>query len=242
MLISDNEITSDHDINPTIKFQFERKSAPFLFSKYCTFLVPPHTGLQSRLECLTWYIHAPLTSKLTYKLVLACKSRELRYLIHLRQHIIRRRVHTFGMPRRLERKSLLSAPPHNRHDIWGVECEFLGLPGIWASTRVFLARLELGEVPLPLLRLLPNLPVETEHDGDGDVEGGDGRAEGNVVIRLNELNVTLVVRHGPLPLNVGPGVDPGGPEDEGNTPRSRNHGCRSTCCPPCPGSTKFVVN
>lgn len=43
------------------------------------------------------------------------------------------------------------------------------------------------------------------------------------MIRLDELNVALVLRHRPLALDVGPAVDPGGPQQQTDAPGGGYH-------------------
>lgn len=87
-------------------------------------------------------------------------------------------------------------------------------PRVGSLGTVLLAALQVWQVLLSLLRLPPDPPVEPTHDGHGHVEGGDGRAERNVVVGLYELDVALVVRHCALPLDVGPRVDPRRPQQQ----------------------------
>lgn len=64
---------------------------------------------------------------------------------------------------------------------------------------------------MSLLRLPPDSPVKDAHHRHGDVEGSYGRPERDVMVRLDELDVALFVRHCPFALNVRPAVDPGWP-------------------------------
>lgn len=54
------------------------------------------------------------------------------------------------------------------------------------------------------------------------------------MIRLNELNVALVVRHRSLALDVRPAVDPRWPQHQADAPGSHNHAGRSVGGAPCP--------
>ena len=82
------------------------------------------------------------------------------------------------------------------------------VPRIGPLAAVFLAGLEVGQVLLPLHRLLPDPVVEAAHDGDRDVEGRDGRPEGDVVVGLDELDVAGLLGNCSLPFDVGPRVYP----------------------------------
>lgn len=59
-------------------------------------------------------------------------------------------------------------------------------------TVVLLAGLEIGQVLLSLLSFAPDAPVEDAHDGDGRVEGGDGRAERDVIVCLDKLDEAFI--------------------------------------------------
>lgn len=99
------------------------------------------------------------------------------------------------------------------------------VPGIAAFAAVLLARLQVRQIFLSLFRLPPYPPVEEAHDCDGHVEGGNRRAERDVMICLDELNVALVVRHRALTLNIGPAVDPRRPKQQ-TYPPSRPEACK----------------
>ena len=59
-------------------------------------------------------------------------------------------------------------------------------------TVVLLSGLQIGQILLAVLRRAPHAPVEDAHDCDGSVESGNGRAERDVIIRLDELDVAFV--------------------------------------------------
>lgn len=81
-----------------------------------------------------------------------------------------------------------------------------------------LAGLQVRQIFLTFLRLLPDPPVKDYHYHDRNIKRGDGRAEGDVVVRLDELDVARGLRHGPLTLDVRPRVDPGWPKKQRYTP------------------------
>lgn len=91
-------------------------------------------------------------------------------------------------------------------------------PGVASFAAVLLPRLQVGQVLLPLLRFPPDPPVEEAHDGHRNVERRDRRAEGDVMVRLQELYVALVLLDLPLALDVGPAVDPRRPQQQAYAP------------------------
>lgn len=92
------------------------------------------------------------------------------------------------------------------------------LPGIGSLARVFLPRLQVRQVLLSFFRFPPDTPVQDAHDCDRNVERSDGRPEGDVVVGLDELDVARVVGNRPFAFDVGPRVDPGGPQQQWDTP------------------------
>ena len=48
------------------------------------------------------------------------------------------------------------------------------------------------QVPIALLGLEPDAPVEVDHDDDGNIEGKDGGHEGQVGVGFDELDLALV--------------------------------------------------
>jgi len=68
------------------------------------------------------------------------------------------------------------------------------VPGIGTVTVVLLAGLKVDQILLAVLRLAPHAPVQDAHDGDGPVEGGDGRAQRDVVVGLDELDEAFICR------------------------------------------------
>uniref|UniRef100_A0A182Q4T2 Uncharacterized protein n=1 Tax=Anopheles farauti TaxID=69004 RepID=A0A182Q4T2_9DIPT len=61
------------------------------------------------------------------------------------------------------------------------------------------------------------------HHRDRHVERGDRRPERNVVVRLDELDVALLLRYRPLALDVRPAVDPRGPQQQTDAPGRTDH-------------------
>lgn len=57
---------------------------------------------------------------------------------------------------------------------------------------VLLARLQVHQILLAVLRFAPDAPVEDDHDGDGHVERGQRRAQRQRFARLEELDVAVV--------------------------------------------------
>jgi hypothetical protein len=92
------------------------------------------------------------------------------------------------------------------------------VPGIAPFAAVLFARLEVGQVLLSLFRFPPNAPIQKTHNGDGDIESGNGCSESDVVVRFDELNITFVFRYSPFALDIWPTVDPGWPQQQTNTP------------------------
>lgn len=67
---------------------------------------------------------------------------------------------------------------------------------------------------MPLLSLSPDAPVKKNHDGDWHIKGSNSRAECDVVVGLDKLDVAFIVGYGSVTLNVWPGVYPRRPEQE----------------------------
>jgi len=70
---------------------------------------------------------------------------------------------------------------------------------------------------LAFLRLAVDAVVDHAYGQHGQVERGHGRHDGDVLVRLEELDVALVVGHQPT-LDVRPRDDPRRPEQHGDEP------------------------
>ena len=85
------------------------------------------------------------------------------------------------------------------------------------------AALQFGEPLLAALRLDVDETEEDAHDEDRQVVGGKRRGDGDVLVRLEELDVALVRRHRTAALDERPGDDPRRPEEEGHEPGEGDH-------------------
>ena len=81
-------------------------------------------------------------------------------------------------------------------------------PGVTPLTGVLFPSLQIREILLPFLRLLPYPPVKNDHHSDGHVKRSDRCTKRDVMIRLDELNVAGVNGHRSGALDVRPGINP----------------------------------
>ena len=97
--------------------------------------------------------------------------------------------------------------------------------GPFAAPRLVLLAdaLQLGQVLLPPASRAVDAVVDGEHDGHRDVEGRHGGEDGHVAVGLEELDVALRIRNVALALDVGPGEDPGRPQQDGDDPGCADH-------------------
>jgi hypothetical protein len=87
----------------------------------------------------------------------------------------------------------MSARKREREDkMLFIAIALCNVPGIGSVTVVLLAGLQIGQIFLAVLRRTPYAPVEDAHDRHRSVECSNGRAECDVIICLDELDVAFV--------------------------------------------------
>ena len=97
----------------------------------------------------------------------------------------------------------------------------------WLSRRRSAASaLQFRQTFLPLLRFVVDHEEQDGHDGDREVESGHGGHDCDVLVGLQELDVASVGGDRAPALDVGPGDDPGRPEQGGDQPGDDDHADR----------------